>query len=146
MLRRRATPSQDLFRGKRRGAASSTTPSKSAPHASLRVRIAIGVRRSVSPFEPHLVCTQLVELYKEFFIELHSALGAGIDLHHPTLYTIRIERIVPWRVERIGKVHALSVAADLDNLRTTLDGLPTFLRMSPPAHPAAMVVFTVLFP
>src|SRR5258708_24631160 len=139
MLRRRATPSQDLFRGKRRGAASSTTPSKSAPHASLRVRIAIGVRRSVSPFEPHLVCTQLVELYKEFFIELHSALGAGIDLHHPTLYTIRIELIVPWRVERIRKVHALTVAADLDHLRTAVECLRGLLRMSRPAHDAAKV-------
>src|ERR1700687_3951857 len=116
MPQRRATPSQDLLRGKRRGAASSTTPSMSAPHASLRVRITIGVRRSVAPFQPHLVGAEPVELDEESFLEFHSALGIRIDLHYPTLYPIRIELIVPRGVERVGKVDALAVAADLDHL------------------------------
>src|SRR5438309_11550312 len=113
--------------------------SKTVLHASLRVRIAIGVRRSVAAFQPYLVCTQLVELDKEFFVEFHSALGIRIDLHHPTLYAIRIELIVPWRVERVGKVHALAVAADLDHLWTAIESLLGPLRMSRPAHDPAEV-------
>src|SRR6202022_2557141 len=97
-------------------AASATTPSESARHVSLRVRVAIGVGRSVAPFQPYLVCAQPVELDKELFIELDPALWVCIDLHHPTLYAIRIELIVPWRVVRVGKVDALAVGAGFDPL------------------------------
>src|SRR5213078_1933742 len=94
------------------------SPWKAVRHVSLRVRVTIGVRRCVAPFQPYLVCAQPVKLEKEVLIELDPALSVCIDLHHPTLYTIRIELLIPRRVERVRKVDALAIAADLDHLRT----------------------------
>src|SRR5207245_7976997 len=66
-------------------------------------------RRCVAPFQPYLVCAQPVKLEKEVLIELDPALSVCIDLHHPTLYTIRIELLIPRRVERVRKVDALAI-------------------------------------
>src|SRR5262249_46784528 len=112
-----------------RGAASATTPSKSGWLALLHVRVTIRVRRSVATFQPYLVGTQLVKLDKESFIQFHAAVGARVDLHHPTLYSIGIELLVPGGVERVGKVHALAVATNLDHLRSAVESLRGLLRV-----------------
>src|SRR5207245_11415274 len=96
-------------------------------------------RRCVAPFQPYLVCAQPVKLEKEVLIELDPALSVCIDLHHPTLYTIRIELLIPRRVERVRKVDALAIAADLDHLRTTVERLLGLLRVSRSAHDATEV-------
>ena len=85
------------------------------------------------------MCTQLVKLYKEPFIEFDPALWACIDLHHPTAYTVWIKLLVPRGVERVRKVDALAVSADFDPLRTAVENLPGLLGMSRPAHDAAEV-------
>src|SRR5436190_1680499 len=118
--------------------------SKSAQHASFRVRITVGVRRSVAPFQPKLVRAQPVELNKEFLVEFHPTLWVGIDLYHPTLYPIGIELFVPRRVQRVGEVDALAVAADLDHLRTAIQSLLGLLRVCRPAHDATEVDRTSL--
>src|SRR5205807_1634771 len=107
--------------------------------------VAIRVRRSVAAFQPKLVCTQPVELDKEIFIEFHSAVLAGLDFYHPTLYAFGKELLVPWGVERVGEIDALAVAADLDHLRATVERLPGLLRVSGPAHDAAEVERAGLF-
>src|SRR4029077_5674639 len=116
-----------------------TAPSRSARHASLLVRVAIGVRRGVASFQAHLVRAQPVELDKELFIEFDPTVWVRIDLLHPTLETIGIELLVPRRVERVGEVDALAVAADLDHLRTSVESLFGLLRVSRSAHDATEV-------
>src|SRR5438874_2843531 len=83
--------------------------------------------------------TQPLELDKELFIEFHPALWVVIDFHHPTLYPIGIELLVPRGVERVGKIGALAVAADLDHLRATIKSLRGLLRVSRLSHDATKV-------
>src|SRR5438067_5107458 len=104
----------------RQGAASATMLSKSAPHESFRVRIAIGVRRSVAPFQSKLVCTHPLKLDEELFIELHPALRIGINFHHPALYSVRIELLIPRGVQRVGEISTFAVTADLNHLWTAI--------------------------
>src|SRR5262245_39943206 len=82
-------------------------------------RIAVGVRRAVAAFEPHLVGTVWGRPpHKEPGIEGDAAVRIGVELHHPTLDTVGIELRVNGTVERIGKVDAFAVTADLDHLRS----------------------------
>src|SRR3954449_6034658 len=108
-----------------------------SPCASFRLRVAIRVRGGVAAIQPHLVCAQPVELDEEPLIKFHSALRVHIELHHPTLQSIRVELLVPRGVERIGEIDALAVAADLDHLWATVKRLVRFARVSRPAHEAA---------
>src|SRR6059058_5057504 len=80
------------------------------------------------------MCAQPVELDKELFIELHPALWIQIDFRHPALNAIGIKLLVPWRVERIGKVAALAVAADLDHLRAAVESHAKLLRVGGAAN------------
>src|SRR5580704_6977000 len=110
--------------------------SNSAPHGSFRIREAIGVRRSVATFQPHLVCAQPIELDEKLFIQAHPTLRVRVDLDHPTLYAIWIELLVPRRVQRVGEINALSVAADLDHLRRALQLLTGLAWVRRAAHDA----------
>src|ERR1700756_1808884 len=80
------------------------------------------------------MCAQPVELDKELFVELHRALRIQIDFRHPALNAIGIKLLVPRRVERVGKVAALAVAADLDHLRTTVESHARLLRVGGAAN------------
>src|SRR5207248_6437575 len=86
-----------------------------------------------------LVCAQPVELNKELFIEFHPAFWIIVDFHHPALYSIGIELFVPRGVERVSEIDALAVAADLNHLRSAIERLPGFLRMSCAANDATEV-------
>src|SRR5207244_12735876 len=112
---------------------------KSSQPVSFRALVTVGVRRCVAPIQPYLVCAQPAKLDNELLIELHSTLCICIDLHHPTLYTIRIELLIPRRVERVREVAAPAIAADLDHLRTTVERLLGLLRVSRSAHDATEV-------
>src|SRR5690348_5034876 len=63
------------------------------------------------------------ELHEELRIESHRAVVSDVELHHPTLQAIGVELIVPSAVERVGKIYALSVAADFDHLRSAVERL-----------------------
>src|SRR6478736_4061610 len=104
--------------------------SKLVPRASLPVREAIGIRGSVAAFQADLVRAQPVKLNEEFFIEFHPALRMRVDLHHPALHAIGIELLVPRGVKGVGEIDALSVAADLDHLWTTVERLFGLARVS----------------
>ena len=83
------------------------------------------------------MCAQPVELDEELFIELHSALRVRVELYHPTLQPIGIDLLVPRRVERIGEIDALAIAADFNHLRTAVERLLGLARVSRTAHDAA---------
>src|SRR5262249_55408298 len=101
----------------------------SGRHASCSVRVAIGIGGSVASFQSKLVGAHSVELDKKLFVEFHPAAGVGIDLHHPALYAVGIELLIPGRVKRVGEVDAFAVAADLNHLRAAVEWLVGFLRM-----------------
>src|ERR1700752_5544469 len=83
------------------------------------------------------MCAQAVELDKELFVELHPALWVQIDFRHPALNAIGIKLLVPRGIEGVSKVAALAVAADFDHLRTAVESLLGFLRVSRSAYDAA---------
>src|SRR6516162_7873990 len=59
---------------------------------------------------------QFTEIHEELGIQLHAAFRSGLELHHPALDPLRIKLGVPRRVQRVGEVDALAVAAELDHL------------------------------
>src|SRR5258706_10814659 len=81
-------------------------------------RIAIGIRRTVAAFEPHLVRpVRRRPLHEEFRIEADTAIRLGVELDHPSLDAVGIELRVDGAVQRIGEIDPPSVAADLHHLR-----------------------------
>src|SRR5215469_643595 len=103
------------------GGTSTTTLSESVPHASLSVREAIGIRRSVPAFQPKLVRAEPIELDEKPFVQLHAAIWMRVDLYHPAFHSIGIELVVPWRVKRIGEIDTLPIAAKFDHLRPAIE-------------------------
>src|SRR5947209_17270273 len=53
---------------------------------------------------------------EEFGIEGETALGLGVELHHPAVEAALVELWVDRAVERVGEIDAPPVAADLDHL------------------------------
>src|SRR5262245_7667251 len=53
---------------------------------------------------------------EEFRIELDAAFRLGVELHHPTVYTLGIYLSIDCAIERIRKIDASTIAADLDHL------------------------------
>src|SRR6476469_3806295 len=83
-------------------------------------REAVGVARGVTALEAELVRALAVELQEELRVELERAVV--VELDHPAVDALGVELRVPRGVERVGQVHALAVAADLDHLRSAVDG------------------------
>src|SRR5262249_10793001 len=72
-------------------------------------------------------------------VQLHAATWMRVNLYHPAFHSIRIELLVPRRVERICEIDALSVAAKFDHLRPAIKLLLGFHRMSGSADNASNV-------
>src|SRR5260370_22233351 len=76
-------------------------------------RIAIGIRRTVAAFKPHLVRpVRRRPLHEEFRIEADAAVRLGVELDHPSLDAVGIELRVDGALQRIGEINPPSVAAD----------------------------------
>src|SRR5256885_7858994 len=74
-------------------------------------RIAIGIRRTVAAFKPHLVRpVRRRPLHEEFRIEADAAFRIGVELDHPPLDAIGIELWVDGAVQRIGEIDPPPVA------------------------------------
>src|ERR1700694_2048888 len=67
-----------------------------------------------------LMCPVL-ELCKEPALEAEAAARLGVDLRRPGLDSFGIELLVPARVQRVGDVDPLAVAAHLDHLRGAVE-------------------------
>src|SRR5690349_14614489 len=86
------------------------------------LRIAIGIRGAVAALQANLVRTlPFRPVDEEFRIEGHAALRLDVELHHPSIDALRIELRIDRAVERIGKIDAPSVTADLDHLRAAIE-------------------------
>src|SRR5580698_9354527 len=82
----------------------------------------------------HLMAAQITEFKKEFPVELHAAVGLGIDLYHPALNSVRIELYVPRRIKRVRKIDPTSVAAQLHHLEAAVQWRTGILRMARATH------------
>src|SRR5260370_6763256 len=66
-------------------------------------RIAIGIRRTVAAFKPHLVrSVRRRPLHEEFRIEADAAVLLGVERDHPSLESVLIVLRVAVTVQRIG--------------------------------------------
>src|SRR5208282_1762663 len=72
-------------------------------------------------------------------IDLHAAFRLGVELHHPALDAFRIKLSVPRRIERIGEIDALAIAAELDHLRGAVQRSLRLLGMRGLADDSAQV-------
>ena len=64
----------------------------------------------------------VLELDEELGIEGDAAVRRDVDLGHPPANPIGIELRVPGRIERVREVDAPAIAADLDHLRSAIEG------------------------
>src|SRR4029077_8546670 len=82
-------------------------------------RIAVGIRRAVAAFQPHLVWTMWRRpFHEESLVEGDASARLGVELYHPSLDPVGIELGVDGAIKRVGDVHALAIAADLARLST----------------------------
>src|SRR5882762_1220793 len=77
------------------------------------------------------------EAYAVVLCQLEAASRVCIGHHLDARNSVRIELVVPGRVERVGPVYAFAVAADLDHLGPA--GIGLAVRMRRTAHDAADV-------
>src|SRR6266508_5506261 len=85
---------------------------------------AVRVRGCVAALQSNLVRSlALREAREESLVERHAALGLRIELGHPALDAVGIELGVPGCIQRVADVRAPTVAADLDQLRSTVQRL-----------------------
>src|SRR6266700_4705452 len=92
-------------------------------------RIAERIRRTVTAVEPDLMRPVPVgEADPVVLCQFEAAGGACMGHHLGAWNALRIELVVPGRVERVGPVYALAVAADLDHLGSTGIGLAVRMR------------------
>src|SRR5690348_16955982 len=82
----------------------------------------------------NLVWTQLVELEQEIAIELKLTFCTDICLDHPSADTVRIELLIPSRVQRIRQVNATAITADFDHLGPTVKRLARLVWMGCTAY------------
>src|SRR5580704_11911648 len=92
----------------------------------------------------HLMAAQITEFKKEFPVELHAAVGLGIELYHPALNSVRIELYVPRRIKRVRKIDPTSVAAQLHHLGAAVQGRTGILRMARATHDTSQMHGTCL--
>ena len=70
----------------------------------------------------------LGELDPEILIQLDATVGANVGLYHRARHSVRIELVVPRRIERISPVDPLPIAADFDHLRPATECLAIRVR------------------
>src|SRR5262249_34603800 len=58
---------------------------------------------------------------EEFRVECDPSRGVGVGLPHPAVDALRVELWIDRAVERVRKVHAPTVPADLDHLRSAIE-------------------------
>src|SRR5580700_75798 len=92
-----------------------------------------------------LMAAEILEFKKEFRVDLHAALGLGIELYHPAPNSVRIELRVPRRIKRVCEIDSTSVAAHLHHLRAAVQGCAGLLRMSSAAHDTTQTHGACLF-
>src|SRR3954451_24702025 len=83
------------------------------------LREAVRIRARVAALQVDLVrAFTFVELQHKPLIKLEAAVGRRVELGHPALDALRIELLVPARVQRVRDVDARGVATHLDHLRS----------------------------
>src|SRR6185295_15122166 len=93
-------------------------------------RIAVGIRRAIASFQPHLMRAMSAgPIDEEILVERDAAFGLGIELDHPAAKPIRIELLVDDSIERVGEIDPFAIAADLDHLWPAIERLGLGRRM-----------------
>src|SRR5690606_2740537 len=90
---------------------------------------------AVAAREVHFVAAGVAEVDEEALVQRHAALGVAVDLDHPGLQ-LRVELVVPDRVERVRHVEPPAVHAELQHLRAAVArALPVIRVADHPAQP-----------
>src|SRR5262245_5091275 len=77
------------------------------------------IRRAVAAFKPDLVRAIAVgEAHPKILGELQTAVWTDIGHDLGARHSVRIELVIPRRIERVGPVDPLAVTADFNHLRT----------------------------
>src|SRR5580698_5979953 len=92
-----------------------------------------------------LMGAEISEFKEKFPIELHAALGFGVDFYHPALNSIRIELHVPRRIERVREIDSAPIAAHFHHLRSPVQRCAGILGMRGAPHDAAEMKRTRFF-
>src|SRR5258708_580397 len=79
------------------------------------------------------------KLHKEVRVNLQASLRRRVQLHHPTAKAIRVELLVPGRIERVCEIDALTVTAHLDHLRSAVERRLGLLRVRGFSHNSSQV-------
>src|SRR5256885_5808098 len=82
-------------------------------------RVAIRVGRGVAALEMNLMGA-LLECREEAFVQAQATLGLGMNRGRPAFDPVGVELLVPTRVQRVGEIGALPVAAELHHLRAAV--------------------------
>src|ERR1700722_9977703 len=94
------------------------------PLLAVGLCVAVGGRRCATALQPDLVGAQPPEVGdEEVLVELEAAVRFDVRFDHPRADSVGIELVVPGSVERIREVEMATIAADLDHLRPTAQGL-----------------------
>src|SRR5215207_9678869 len=108
------------------------TAAHSATWASIEVarrRVAERICRAVATLKPNLVSgVPFWELHMEVSGQLNTPVRTRVAHRLGAGHPARIELWVPGRIERVGEIHTLPVAADLDHLRPACERLAVRVR------------------
>ena len=85
-------------------------------HRAGRLGIAESIGGGIPSFQAYLMSATLTKIYKEIFIQRHSAVGTDVYLRHPAGY-VGVERIVPRAIQGVGYIDSVTVSADFHHLR-----------------------------
>src|SRR5882762_2391068 len=100
---------------------------------------AVGIGRGITGLQVNLVGAEVSELQKQIGVESNATSVVGIELCHPAANSVRIELLIPAAVERVGDIDPLPITADLDHLRTAIQGTLRVFRASLVRHDAAQL-------
>ena len=66
---------------------------------------------------------------EEIFVKRDAAVATGVQFHHPTVYAIGIELLVPRGIKRVRKIDPFAIPAHFHHLRPAGQRLVWFLRV-----------------
>src|ERR1700742_4595278 len=101
------------------------------PYSNSSRRIAERIRRTVATVEPDLMRPVSVgEAHPVVLGELEAPARVDVSHHLGAWNSLRIELLVPRRVERVRPLYAFAVAVDLHHLRSSCIWLPGRVRLA----------------
>src|SRR5439155_156367 len=97
--------------------------------ARARSRKTKRIARGIASFEANLMNAIVAAFQEEIFVKRDAAVATGVQFHHPTVYAIGIELLVPRGIKRVREIDSFAVAAHFHHLGAASERLVWLLRM-----------------